>query len=124
MSKYYGDTERQIRELFDEARKEQDEVGDESLLHTIIIDEIDAIARGRGSSTSDIGDSAVNQLLDRMDGTKKLNNILVIGMTNRLSLLDDALLRPGRFEIHLEIGLPDEAGRNSILKIHTGSNPI
>jgi len=54
-----------------------------------------------------------------MDGVDQLNNVLVIGMTNRKDMIDDALLRPGRFEIHIEISLPDEAGRVQILKIHT-----
>lgn len=54
-----------------------------------------------------------------IDGVDSLNNILVIGMTNRKDLLDEALLRPGRLEVHIEIGLPDEEGRADILKIHT-----
>jgi vesicle-fusing ATPase len=54
-----------------------------------------------------------------MDGVEQLNNILVIGMTNRLDMIDEALLRPGRFEIHIEISLPDEQGRVQILNIHT-----
>lgn len=54
-----------------------------------------------------------------MDGVDQLNNVLVIGMTNRLDMIDDALLRPGRFEVHIEISLPDEPGRNQILTIHT-----
>lgn len=54
-----------------------------------------------------------------IDGVESLNNILVIGMTNRLDLIDKAVLRPGRFEVHVEIGLPDEQGRMEILNIHT-----
>lgn len=54
-----------------------------------------------------------------MDGVDQLNNILLIGMTNRLDLIDEALLRPGRLEVHMEISLPDEKGRLQILKIHT-----
>lgn len=54
-----------------------------------------------------------------IDGVKSLNNILVIGMTNRLDLIDEAILRPGRFEVHVEINLPDEKGRHDIFKIHT-----
>lgn len=54
-----------------------------------------------------------------MDGVDQLNNILIIGMTNRLDMIDEALLRPGRLEIHMEIGLPDEKGRLQILKVHT-----
>ena len=66
-----------------------------------------------------MGDSVVNQLLSKLDGVEQLNNILVIGMTNRLDMIDEALLRPGRLEVHMEISLPDEKGRLQILKIHT-----
>lgn len=65
------------------------------------------------------GDSVVNQLLSKIDGVDALNNILLIGMTNRKDMIDDALLRPGRLELHIEIGLPDLKGRNQILNIHT-----
>jgi len=61
----------------------------------------------------------VNQLLSMIDGVNSLNNVLVIGMTNRLDLLDEAMLRPGRFEVHIEVSLPDEKGREDIFKIHT-----
>jgi vesicle-fusing ATPase len=61
----------------------------------------------------------VNQLLSKIDGVDSLNNILLIGMTNRKDLIDEALLRPGRLEVHMEIHLPDEKGRLQILNIHT-----
>lgn len=79
----------------------------------IIFDEMDAICRQRGSVSSSTGvhESVVNQLLSKFDGVDSLNNILVIGMTNRKDMMDEAMLRPGRLEIHLEIGLPDEHGR-------------
>jgi len=103
------------------AEKEFAEKGNESQLHLIIFDEIDSICKQRGSTSGGTGvnDSVVNQLLTKMDGVKELNNILVIGMTNRKDLIDEALLRPGRFELKLEIGLPDEDGREQILRIHT-----
>ena len=72
----------------------------------------DAICKSRGSVRDGTGvsDSIVNQLLSKIDGVDSLNNILVIGMTNRKDMIDDAILRPGRLEVHVEIGLPDEAG--------------
>lgn len=68
---------------------------------------------------SDTNDAVVNQLLSKIDGVEALNNIILIGMTNRKDLIDEAVLRPGRFEVHIEVGLPDEAGRQQILRIHT-----
>jgi len=90
-------------------------------LHVIVFDEIDSICKQRGAISSGTGvrDDAVNQLLTKIDGVESLNNILVIGMTNRKDLIDEAILRPGRLELHVEIGLPDENGRLDILKIHT-----
>jgi AAA+ superfamily predicted ATPase len=76
-------------------------------------------SRGSGGTSSDVNDKIVNQLLTKIDGVEALNNILVIGMTNRKELIDEALLRPGRFEVHIEIGLPNEEGRCQILQIHT-----
>ncbi|CAG8670850.1 18051_t:CDS:10 [Dentiscutata erythropus] len=121
LNKYVGQSEENIRKLFAEAEKEYKEKGDESGLHIIIFDEIDAICKQRGgrSDSTGVGDSIVNQLLSKMDGVEQLNNILIIGMTNRHDLIDEALLRPGRLEVHMEIGLPDERGRLQILKIHT-----
>lgn len=77
----------------------------------------------RQCSVSDgtgVHDSVVNQLLTKIDGVDSLDNILIIGMTNRLDMIDDALTRPGRLEVKVEIGLPDEEGRVQILNIHTG----
>ena len=119
--KYVGGSEENIRKLFIDAELEQKEKGDESDLHVIIMDEIDAVCRKRGSTSSGTGvnEAVVNQLLSKIDGVDSLHNILIIGMTNRLDMIDDALLRPGRFEIHMEIGLPDEKGREQIFMIHT-----
>lgn len=121
LNKYVGASEENIRKLFEDAEKEYKEKGDESGLHIIIFDELDAIFKQRGSSGggTGVGDSVVNQLLSKMDGVDQLNNILIIGMTNRLDMIDEALLRPGRLEVHMEISLPDEQGRFQILNIHT-----
>jgi vesicle-fusing ATPase len=121
MSKYVGQSEENIRALFADAEAEYKAKGDDSELHIIIFDEIDAVCKARGSVNSGTGvhDSIVNQLLTKIDGVDALNNILLIGMTNRRDMLDEAILRPGRLEVHIEIGLPDEAGRMQILKIHS-----
>ncbi|CAE6996866.1 hypothetical protein P3342_000466 [Pyrenophora teres f. teres] len=122
LNKYVGASEENIRKMFADAEKEQKEKGDESGLHIIIFDELDAVCKQRGSGAgggTGVGDSVVNQLLSKLDGVEALNNILLIGMTNRMDMIDEALLRPGRLEVHLEISLPDESGRAQILKIHT-----
>ncbi|KAJ7831891.1 P-loop containing nucleoside triphosphate hydrolase protein [Mycena leptocephala] len=121
LSKFVGASEENIRKLFEDAEAEYKEKGDESELHIIIFDELDAIFKQRGSTNSGtgVGDSVVNQLLSKMDGVDALNNILIIGMTNRKDMIDEALLRPGRLEVHMEISLPDEKGRFQILNIHT-----
>jgi vesicle-fusing ATPase len=121
LNKYVGQSEENIRKLFAEAEKEYKARGEESSLHIIIFDELDAICRQRGgkSDGTGVGDSVVNQLLAKMDGVEQLNNILIIGMTNRKDMIDEALLRPGRLEVHMEISLPDQHGRVQILNIHT-----
>ncbi|KAG0047765.1 transport between ER and Golgi ATPase protein, partial [Gryganskiella cystojenkinii] len=121
LSKFVGQSEENIRKLFIDAENEYKDKAEDSSLHIIIFDELDAICKQRGSKNDNtgVGDSVVNQLLAKMDGVEQLNNILIIGMTNRKDMIDEALLRPGRMEVHMEIGLPDEHGRLQILKIHT-----
>ncbi|CAH8866667.1 unnamed protein product [Trichobilharzia szidati] len=121
LDKYVGESEANIRKLFADAEEEEKRMGAHSALHIIIFDEIDAICKSRGSTAGGAGvhDTVVNQLLTKMDGVEQLNNILVIGMTNRRDMIDEALLRPGRFEMQMEISLPDEDGRLQILNIHT-----
>ena len=92
-----------------------------SALHVVVIDEIDAVFRKR-TSAEDSGEatrsSVVNQILAKLDGVNAIPNVLLIGMTNRRELLDDALLRPGRLEVQIEIPKPDKEGRREILNIH------
>ena len=120
-NKFVGGTEENIRKLFAPAEADQKAKGDQSQLHLIIFDEFDAICKQRGAVRDNTGvaDNVVNQLLSKIDGVDSLNNVLLIGMTNRKDLLDDAILRPGRFEVHVEIGLPEESGREEIFRIHT-----
>ena len=119
--KYVGETEKKIRDLFSNAEKDQKENGDEAGLHVIVFDEIDSLCKARGTvnSGTNVHDSAVNQLLTKIDGVDSLNDIIVIGMTNRKDLIDEAILRPGRLELHIEVTLPDEKGRLQIFNIHT-----
>jgi len=92
-------------------------------MHILIFDECEAIFRVRGendgSAASKSYDSVVNALLTKMDGLTEIDNIVVIGLTNRKELLDPALLRPGRFEVQIEIGLPNAQDRHKIFEIHT-----
>ena len=118
-----GESEEAIRSIFKASEREWRMQGNKSPLHVIIFDEIDAICKRRDASMasgrSRVHDNVVNQLLTKIDGLQRQNNLLVIGVTNRKDLLDEALLRPGRLEVHVEIGLPDEKGREQILQIYS-----
>uniref|UniRef100_A0A915DFK7 AAA+ ATPase domain-containing protein n=1 Tax=Ditylenchus dipsaci TaxID=166011 RepID=A0A915DFK7_9BILA len=118
---YVGQSEMNIRNLFLDAEKEYACVGDKSKLHVIIFDEFDSICPNRQKilNSGRTDSRVVNQLLSKIDGVDQLNNILIIGMTNQLDLIDPAILRPGRMEVQLQIHLPDEDGRLQILNIHT-----
>jgi vesicle-fusing ATPase len=117
LSKYVGESEENVRKLFKDAMEDTGS----NKLHLIICDEFDAICRRRGSRNDSTGvnDNVVNQLLSMIDGPQSLNNILLICMTNKKDALDEAVLRPGRLELQIEIKLPDEKGRFDILHIHT-----
>ena len=118
INSYVGKSEENVRNLFKQAEAEKDQEG----LHVIIFDEFDSLCKKRGETSGvsgDVNDKIVTQLLSKIDGYEALNNILLIGMTNRIDLLDPAILRPGRFEVHIEITLPNEEGRIEILNIHT-----
>ena len=124
LDRWVGGSEKLVRGLFAEAEAELAACNGDatrSALHVIVIDEIDAVFRRR-SSGEDSGEatraSVVNQILAKLDGIKEISNILLIGMTNRRELLDEALLRPGRLEVQIEVPLPDKQGRREILQIH------
>ena len=116
VEKYVGVGAKRVRTLFEKARKEAPSI--------IFIDEIDAIGARRHSESNNEKDQTLNQLLVEMDGFNKDDNILIIGATNRLDLLDEALLRPGRFDRHIHINSPNYHTRYEILKVHTNNKPL
>ncbi|MDB3312881.1 cell division protein FtsH [Clostridioides difficile] len=116
VEKYVGVGAKRVRTLFEKARKEAPSI--------IFIDEIDAVGSKRHLESNNEKDQTLNQLLVEMDGFNKDSNVLIIGATNRLDLLDEALLRPGRFDRHIHIGAPNYHTRFEILKVHTDDKPI
>ncbi len=116
VNKYYGESEKKLRELFEKAEKESPAI--------IFIDEIDAIAAKREEVQGETEKRIVAQLLTLMDGLNKNRKLIVIAATNRPDALDEALRRPGRFDRELEIGVPKENDRLEILKIHTRGMPL
>jgi len=116
MSKYYGESEEQLREVFDEA--------EENAPAIVFIDEIDSIAPERGETQGDVERRVVAQLLSLMDGLEERGQVVVIGATNRVDAVDPALRRGGRFDREIEIGVPDRDGRKEILQVHTRGMPL
>ncbi len=116
MSKFYGESEKKIRDIFEEAEKTAPTI--------IFIDEIDAIAPKREDVHGEVERRVVSQLLTMMDGLKSRGKVIVIGATNRINSIDPALRRPGRFDREIEISVPSKKGRLSILKIHTRGMPL
>jgi transitional endoplasmic reticulum ATPase len=118
LSKWYGESEQQIARLFARARQVAPTV--------IFIDELDSLvpARGGGMGEPQVTERVVNTILAEMDGLEELNNVVLIGATNRPNLIDPALLRPGRFDELVYVGTPDTAGRRRILAIHTRNMPL
>jgi transitional endoplasmic reticulum ATPase len=116
MSKFYGESEKKIRDIFAEAEKNAPTI--------IFMDEIDAIAPKREESYGEVERRVVSQLLTMMDGLKGRGRVVVIGATNRPDAIDPALRRGGRFDREIQIGVPDRKGRLSILKIHTRTMPL
>jgi transitional endoplasmic reticulum ATPase len=116
MSKFYGESEARLREMFQQAQQNSPSI--------IFIDELDAIAPKREEVTGEVERRVVAQLLALMDGLAGRGNVIVIGATNRPGALDPALRRPGRFDREIEIGVPDKQGRHEILQIHTRGMPL
>ena len=116
MSKYYGESEEQLREVFEEAEENEPAI--------VFIDELDSIAPKRGETTGDVERRVVAQLLSLMDGLEDRGQVTVIGATNRVDSLDQALRRGGRFDREIEIGVPDRDGREEILQVHTRGMPL
>ena len=116
MSKFYGESEKKIRDIFAEAEKNAPSI--------IFIDEIDAIAPKREDVQGEVERRVVSQMLTMMDGLNARGKVIVIGATNRVNSIDQALRRPGRFDREIEIGVPDKKGRLAVLKIHTRGMPL
>lgn len=116
MSKYYGMSEENLREVFQQA--------EENAPSIVFIDELDSIAPKRDEVAGEVERRVVAQLLSLMDGLQARGKVVVIGATNRPNALDPALRRPGRFDREIEIGIPDREGRLEALQIHTRGMPL
>ncbi|WP_312912474.1 CDC48 family AAA ATPase [Natronosalvus caseinilyticus] len=118
LNKYVGESEKGVREVFSKARENAPTV--------VFFDEIDSIAteRGRGVGESNVGERVVSQLLTELDGLEELEDVVVVATTNRPDLIDEALLRPGRLDRHVEVSEPDDDARRAIFEIHTRDKPL
>lgn len=118
LSKWVGESEKGVREIFRKARQAAPCI--------IFLDEVDALVprRGSGGSGSHVTENVVSQILTEIDGLEELHNVLIIGATNRLDIVDEALLRPGRFDRVIKVPNPDQKGRRHILEIHTKKKPL
>jgi transitional endoplasmic reticulum ATPase len=116
MSKYYGESEEQLRDVFEEATENAPAI--------VFMDELDSIAAKRDEAGGDVERRVVAQLLSLMDGLDERGEVVVIGATNRIDAIDPALRRGGRFDREIEIGVPDRDGRKEILQVHTRGMPL
>jgi len=117
LSKWVGESEKGVREIFRKARQAAPCI--------IFFDEIDALVPRRGGGdSSHVTESVVSQILTEIDGLEELHGVLIVGATNRLDMVDSALLRPGRFDRVIEVPKPDAVGRKHIFEIHTKKKPL
>lgn len=116
VEKYVGVGAKRVRMIFERARKEAPSI--------IFIDEIDALGAKRNSESNNEKDQTLNQLLIELDGFNNTNNVIVVAATNRMDLLDEALLRPGRFDRKIYVGNPNFYSRLKILEVHTKNKPL
>jgi transitional endoplasmic reticulum ATPase len=116
MSKWYGQSEENLRKVFEDAEKNAPSI--------IFFDEIDAIAPKREDVSGEVERRVVSQILTLMDGLKSRGKVIVIAATNRHNAIDPALRRPGRFDREIEIGVPDQKGRREMIDIHTRNMPL
>ena len=117
LSKWIGESERGIREVFRKAKQASPCI--------VFFDELDSIAPTRGvSSDSHVTERVISQFLTELDGIEELKGVIVLAATNRIDIIDPALLRAGRFDLHLELPKPDEKARLQIFKVHTKGKPL
>jgi transitional endoplasmic reticulum ATPase len=117
LSKWVGESEKAIRQTFRKARQVAPTI--------IFFDELDSLAPGRGGDVgSNVSERVVNQLLTELDGLEEMEEVMVIGATNRPDMIDPALIRSGRFDRLVMIGQPHVEGREQILRIHTEDTPL
>lgn len=118
LSKFVGESEKAVREVFRKAKQAAPCI--------IFFDEIESLvpARGAGSTDSHVAERVLSQFLAELDGVEELKGVLVLAATNRSDLVDPAMLRPGRFDQIVEIGLPDEQGRREIFEVHLRRKPL
>jgi transitional endoplasmic reticulum ATPase len=118
ISRYVGESERGVRETFRKAKHAAPTI--------LFFDEIDSLVprRGSGSTDAHVTERVISQFLSEMDGIEELKGVVVLAATNRLDLVDPAILRSGRFDLIFELGLPDRKTREEILKIHTKNKPL
>jgi len=118
ISRYVGESERGVRETFKKAKQAAPTI--------LFLDEIDSLVPRRGSSSTDahVTERVISQFLTEMDGIEELKGVVVLAATNRLDLVDPAVLRSGRFDLLFELPVPDEKTREEIFRIHTKGKPL